>query len=115
MGHKLHVRREDTVEVRAGEFQGMRGRVLSVLPRRGRVVVEGVNLVWKHVRPSRQYPRGGRIEIEAPIDASNVMPLCPNSDCEKFNTGVRVRRRQREDGTRVRTCAKCGSEIGAGE
>ena len=111
MAPKFSIRRDDTVEVTVGEFEGARGRVLMVLPREGRVVVEGLNLAWKHVRPSQQHPRGGRIEIEAPIDISNVLPVCPNSDCKRFNRGVRVRRRRLEDGARVHTCARCGAQI----
>ncbi len=75
MRPKLHVRRGDTVEVVTGNARGQRGRVLRSIPEKGRVVVEGVNLVWKHMRRSREHPRGGRIQIEAPMHASNVMLL----------------------------------------
>ena len=70
----IHVRKNDTVEVIAGDHRGARGKVLRVDPRRGVVVVEGVNLVYRHVRPTRRNPQGGRIQKEAPIHISNVLP-----------------------------------------
>lgn len=111
MRPKLHVRRGDTVEVIAGNARGARGRVLRAIPEKGRIVVEGVNLVWKHIRPRREHPRGGRIQIEAPINVSNVMLICPNRDCARYDKPVRTRRTVREDGTKVRACVKCGAEI----
>ena len=108
---KLHVRRGDTVQIVAGSSRGVRGRVLRTSPAKGKVVVEGANLVWKHLRRSQQHPRGGRIQVEAPLDASNVMLLCPNRDCPRFDRPVRVRSVRREDGTKVRACAKCGAEV----
>jgi len=74
------VRKDDRVEVIAGEHKGARGKVLRVDPVKGRVVVEGVNMVYRHVRRSRQHPQGGRIQKEAPIHLSNVMPVDPKTD-----------------------------------
>jgi large subunit ribosomal protein L24 len=111
MRPKLHVRRDDMVAVVSGSSRGARGRVLRTIPEKGKVVVEGVNLVWKHLRRSREHPRGGRIQLEAPIDASNVMLVCPNRDCAGHDRPVRVRKTVRGDGTKVRACAKCGAEI----
>ncbi|MCK4375963.1 MAG: 50S ribosomal protein L24 [Candidatus Brocadiae bacterium] len=111
MRRKLHVRRGDTVEVVAGNAKGQRGRVLRSIPEKGRVVVEGVNMVWKHMRRSREHPRGGRIQIEAPMHASNVMLLCPSRDCPGHDKPVRAKQVVREDGTKVRACVKCGTEI----
>lgn len=111
MGKKLLIRRDDTVEITTGVYAGARGRVLRTFPRDGKVVVEGVNVKWKHVRRSQRYPRGGRIEIEAPIDASNVMLICPNRECERFDRPVRIRNEVREDGTKARRCVRCGAEI----
>jgi large subunit ribosomal protein L24 len=68
------------VEVIAGDYRGVRGRVLRVDPQTGRVTVEGVNRVYKHVRPSRRTPQGGRLQVERPIDASNVMRIHPKTD-----------------------------------
>jgi large subunit ribosomal protein L24 len=108
---KLHVCRGDTVEVIAGNARGARGRVLRALPQDGKVVVEGINMVWKHLRRSQQHPQGGRIEVEAPIDASNVMLLCRNRECERYDMPVRTRKDWTEDGNKIRVCVKCGSEI----
>jgi large subunit ribosomal protein L24 len=80
------VRKDDIVEVIAGDHRGARGKVLRVLPDKQRVVVEGVNMVYRHVRRSRQNPQGGRIQKEAPIHLSNVMPVNPKTD-----RGTRVR------------------------
>ena len=111
MRPKLHVRSGDTVEIVAGNSRGLRGRVLRAIPRKGKVVVEGASMVWKHVRPSRQHPRGGRLQVEASIDASNVMLICPGKDCPRYDKPVRTKRIVREDGIRIRACAKCGTEI----
>lgn len=76
----LHVKKDDTVEVISGDDRGTRGRVLSVDPIMQRVVVEGVNLVYKHVRPSQKNPQGGRLHVERPIDISNVLPVNSKTD-----------------------------------
>jgi large subunit ribosomal protein L24 len=70
-----HVRKNEIVEVISGDHRGARGKVLRVDRDRGLVVVEGVNVVFRHVRPSRRNPQGGRLEKEAPIHISNVLPL----------------------------------------
>ncbi len=80
------IRKDDMVVVIAGDHKGARGKVLRVLRDKDRVVVEGVNMVYRHVRKSRQNPQGGRVQKEAPIHISNVMPLDPRAD-----RGVRVR------------------------
>jgi len=81
-------------------------RVLRVLPQKGKVVVEGVNLVWKHVRRSQKHPRGGRIQKEMPVDISNVMLWCDN--CHR---PVRVRMGYDESGQKQRYCKRCGNLI----
>ena len=80
------VRKDDIVEVIAGDAKGMRGKVLRVFPDKQRVLVEGVNIVYRHVRRSRQHPQGGRIRREAPIHISNVQPVDA-----KTGRGTRVR------------------------
>jgi large subunit ribosomal protein L24 len=70
-----HVKRNDVVEVISGDHKGAKGKVLRVDPDRGRVVVEGVNMVYRHVRPTRRNPQGGRVQKEAPIHISNVLPV----------------------------------------
>ncbi len=81
-----HVRRDDVVEVIAGDHKGERGKVLKVLRDDGLVLVQGVNMVYRHVRPSRRNPQGGRLQKEAPIHISNVLPVD-----EKAGRGRRVR------------------------
>lgn len=73
------VRKGDRVEVRTGEHRGQQGRVLRIDPEAGRVWIEGVNLVYRHLRPSRRNPQGGRIQKEAPIHVSNVLPVDPRT------------------------------------
>jgi len=87
-----HIKTGDTVMVIAGRARGMSGRVLRILPKSNRVVVEGVNRVWKHVRPSPRNPRGGRIQKDAPIHLSNVLPIDPAT-----GKGARVRFEMRGD------------------
>ncbi len=81
-----HVRKGDLVEVISGDHKGQQGRILRIDTKRDRVVVEGVNMVYRHVRPSRQNPSGGRIQKEAPLHLSNVLPVDP-----KTQRGSRVR------------------------
>jgi large subunit ribosomal protein L24 len=71
----VHVRKDDTVVIITGKDKGKQGKIKTVLPKTGRVVVEGVNMVKKHTKPSAKNMQGGIIEMEAPIHASNVMSL----------------------------------------
>ena len=80
------VRKDDRVEVISGEHRGQQGRVLRVIPKRDMVVIEGVNLVYRHLRPTRRNPQGGRIRKEAPLHVSNVLPVDP-----KTGRGARIR------------------------
>ena len=102
-GRVVHVRKNDTVVVLAGKSRGRTGRVLRVYPGEGRVIVEGVNFVRKHTRPNPQRNiKGGILEREAPVDASNVMVVC--RECGKPS---RVGHRVLDDGKKVRTCRRC--------
>lgn len=105
MVNKLHVKKGDTVVVIAGKDRGKKSKVLQALPKENRVVVEGVNVVKKHSRPTQSMPQGGIVEKEGPVHASNVMPFCP-----KCGKGVRVAHQELADGTKVRKCVKC-SEV----
>jgi large subunit ribosomal protein L24 len=109
----MHVRRNDEVQVISGDHKGARGRVLYVDRKHGRVVVEGVNRIYKHVRRSQQHPQGGRIEKEAGIAASNVMTICNNRQCPRSGKPVRSRHKVGADGAKIRVCAKCGGPIGS--
>ncbi len=75
MSQKLHVKTGDTVVVISGKDKGKQGKVKAAMPKEGRVVVEGVNMIKRHTKPSQANPKGGIIEKEAPIDLSNVMLL----------------------------------------
>ena len=99
------IKREDFVVVITGKDKGKRGKVLRVIPKKQRVVVEGVNIVKKHQKPTANSP-GGIIEKPAPIHVSNVMLICP-----KCGTPTRVGFTFLEDGTKVRKCKKCGEVI----
>jgi large subunit ribosomal protein L24 len=97
------IRKNDTVLVVTGRDRGKRGRVLRVVPARDRVIVEGVNFIKRHTRPNPQRNvKGGIVEREAPLHASNVQLLCP--ECGKQ---TRVGRKLLDDGRRVRVCVKC--------
>ncbi len=96
----LHIKKGDMVEIIAGDHKGATGRVLRVIPEKHRVVVQGHNVVKKHVRPSRKNPQGGRINIEQPIHISNVLPVSPKS-----SRGSKVRYRVEKDGSKKRLAA----------
>jgi large subunit ribosomal protein L24 len=99
----LALRKNDNVIVIAGRDAGKRGRVLRVLPDKGRVIVEGINFVKRHTRPDpRRNVKGGIVQREAALSASNVQLVCPECGAR-----TRVGRRLLDDGRRVRVCVKC--------
>ena len=107
----MNIRKDDLVEVITGDDAGTAkdrkiARVLRVLPEKGKVVVEGVNRVYKHLRPSRQNPQGGRLSKEMPVNVSNVMLYC--STCRR---GVRTGKRYGDDGHKELYCKKCGNNL----
>ena len=104
-----HVRKGDTVMVVAGKERGKRGRVLRVIPEKNRVVVERVNLIKKHQRPTQRIRQGGIIEREGPIHLSNVMLLDPTS-----GKPSRVGMRALSDGKKARVARKSGEIIDKG-
>ncbi len=101
------IRTNDTVKVLTGDDAGARGRVLSVDRAAGKVVVEGVNRVYKHVRRSQRNPQGGRLSKEMPVFASNVLVVCG-----KCQAAARMGVRFLDDGTKERYCKKCGAGNG---
>jgi large subunit ribosomal protein L24 len=108
----MNIRKDDIVEVIAGDDAGTSkarttGRVLRVLPAEGKLVVEGINRVYKHLKPNRRNAQGGRLSKEMPIDASNVLLYC--STCRR---GVRIGRRYDAAGRKERYCKKCGNHLG---
>ena len=105
----MNIRKDDLVVVLSGEDAepGRARRVLRVLPREGKVVVEGVNRVYKHLKPNRRNQQGGRLSKEMPIAVSNVALYC--TTCKR---GVRVGRRMEPNGFKVLYCKKCGNVMG---
>ena len=105
MKDKMHVKKDDSVVVISGDDKGKRGKVLQVSPKEGKILVGGVNMVKKHVKPRKQGQEGGILTVEGAFYADKVMLYC--SKCEK---GVRVGHKT-NDGKKIRVCAKCGAEI----
>jgi large subunit ribosomal protein L24 len=101
-GSKYHIKKNDTVMVVAGKEKGKTGKVLKVLPKKERAVVEKVNFIKRHMRPGAHSRQGGIVEKENPINISNLMVVCG-----KCTDPTRVGRRVLEDGSRVRYCKKC--------
>lgn len=104
----MHIKINDTVEVIAGDDRGQRGRVLSIDRAAGKIIVEAVNRVYKHVRRSQRNPQGGRLSKEMPIQISNVLLVCPSC-----NTRTRTGSQLTADGGKERVCKKCGRGIGS--
>jgi large subunit ribosomal protein L24 len=105
----LHVRRGDLVGVIAGRERGKRGKVLRVLTDKNRVVVEHVNMIKKHQRPTQKLRQGGIIEREGALALSNVLPICGSCD-KPSRTGSKLL----ADGRKVRTCKRCDEPIDKG-
>jgi len=102
----MRLKKGDTVEIIAGKDKGKRGEVLNVIPDKDKIIVEGINVVHRHMRPTQDMPQGGIIENEAPIHISNAQLVCPRCD-EKTRFGARIL----ENGQKVRYCKKCDEII----
>ena len=100
---KLHIKTGDTVMVISGNSKGSKGKVVAVDPKEEKVIIEGVNLVKKHVKPRKAGDPSGIIETESAIYASKVQVVCP-----KCNKPTRVGTKVYEDGKKDRCCKKCG-------
>ena len=103
---KLHVKKDDMVTIIAGKERGKTGKVLRVFPAKGRVLVEGLNVVKRHTRPTQASPEGGIVEKEAALSSANVMLLCASCD-KPARTGIR----RLEDGSKTRYCKKCDASV----
>lgn len=103
---KCRIKKDDKVKVTTGKDRGKIGKVLKVIDKKSRILVENVNTVKHHTRPSAKNRQGGILEKEAPIHWSNVMLMC--SKCVK---AVRIKTKQLEDGKKVRVCPKCNEMI----
>ena len=103
--NKIHVKTGDEVQIISGKDKGKTGKVLQVAPAEGKVIVEGCNMVTKHVKPRQMGEPGGLITAESALYASKVMPICPK--CKKpVRTGVEMK-----DGKKIRVCKKCGAAL----
>ena len=104
--NKVHVKTGDTVVVLSGKDKGKKGKVLAVSPKEGKVIVEKINIVSKHIKPRRMGEPGGIIKAEGAMYASKVQVICPR--CKK---PTRVGHKIYEDGTKSRICVKCGETL----
>ena len=100
---KMHVKKGDVVQVITGKDAGKRGKILSVDTSKGRVVVEGANMIKKHMKPTQTSPQGGILDKEGSIASSNVLLYC-----NKCRAPVRYGKQIQSDGSKVRVCKKCG-------
>jgi len=103
---KIRIKKDDKVKVLTGKDKGKIGKVLKVAKKTNRIVVENVNIVKVHQRPSQENPQGGIVEKPMPMDVSNLMLMC-NSCVKPTRIGIK----QLEDGKRVRVCKKCNQQI----
>jgi len=103
----MFVKKNDLVKVISGESRGKTGKILRVFPETERIVVQGINLRWKHMRRSQEHPHGARIQKELPIHMSKVKIVCP-----QCNKPARVGYRITESGVKNRICKKCAQPIG---
>ncbi len=104
--NKLHVKKEDTVFIISGKDKGKKGRVIETYPRENRILVEGINMVKKHSKPSRENPQGGILNQEASLHVSNAMLIDPKS-----GNPTRVGYKVLENGEKIRISKKSGEEI----
>ena len=104
--NKMSIRKDDLVVVLSGKDKGKQGKVLEVMPKSGKVVVEKINVVSRHTKPRKQGEQGGVLKKEAPIYACKVQVVCPR--CGK---PTRVGHKVLEDGTKERVCRKCGESL----
>ena len=104
--NKVHVKTGDTVVVLSGKDKGKKGKVLAVSPKEGKVIVEKINIVSKHIKPRRMGEPGGIIKAEGAMYASKVQIICPR--CKQ---PTRVGHKLYEDGTKSRICVKCGEAL----
>lgn len=102
MNKKLHVKTNDTVQIISGKDKGKQGKILEASPKEGKVIIEGLNIATKHVKPRKMGQQGGLIKVEAPIYACKTMLVCPK--CKKT---TRPAFQVLKDGTKERQCKKC--------
>ena len=104
--NKLHVKTGDTVYVTSGKDKTKTGKVVKVFTEKGKIVVEGVNIVTKHLKPTQMNPQGGVVKKPVPLYASKVMLFC-----EKCSKPTRIAKKVLDDGSKVRVCKHCGEVL----
>ena len=100
------IRKGDLVTVGTGKDRGKQGKVLQVFPEKGRALVEGIQRVQSHIRPTQESPKGGLVPKELPVSLSNLKPVCP-----KCNQGTRVGWTRTTDGAKERMCKRCSEML----
>ena len=102
----LGIKKNDKVQVISGDEKGKKGRVLSMLSKDDRIIVEGINMIKRHMKPSKKYSQGGIIEKEAAVKRSNIMLVCP-----KCGKPTKIGNKILENDKKIRLCKKCGEVI----
>lgn len=105
MANKVQIKKDDFVEVIAGKEKGKKGKILKVFPKKNYVIIEKINFIKRHTRPSQEQ-KGGILEKEGHIHISNVMLFC-----RKCNLPVRIGKMELQDGKKTRVCRKCGEVV----
>ena len=106
----MFLKKGDSVTVISGDEKGKSGKILRTFPQKERVIIEKVNIVKRHMRPSSEFPQGGIMEKEASVHVSNIMLLCP-----KCGQACRFGKKILEEGVKVRFCKKCGEVVDGGK
>ncbi|MFH1230230.1 MAG: 50S ribosomal protein L24 [Planctomycetota bacterium] len=102
----MRIKKNDVVKVISGESRGKTGKIIRIIPEAETAIVQGINLLWKHMRRNNQYPHGARIQKEAPIHISKLRLVCPN--CSK---PTKVGYKTTESGVKNRVCKKCSQVV----
>ncbi len=102
----MRIRKNDTVRVISGNDKGKEGKVLKVFPEKNRIIIEKINMIKRHTKASKDMPQGGILEQEAPIEASNVLLVCPNT-----GKPTRIGKQLLSDGSRARVSKKSGEML----
>ena len=102
----MNIKKGDTVQIMTGKDAGKKGKVIRSIPTSGKIVIEGANKAKRHSRPTRALPQGGILQIEQPLDASNVMLVC--GKCKK---PTRIGKKFLDDNKKVRVCKRCGEVL----
>jgi len=108
MYHKCHIKKDDKVKIITGKDKGKIGKVLKVIRKKDRILIEHINIVKRHSKPSAKNRQGGILETESPIHWSNVMLMC-----NKCMTPIRIKMQRLDDGKKIRICRKCNEIIDA--